>query len=750
MSELTFTTVKANKHVPNLSQLSLKIGDDIASTILKVCKNTDAPMYAFLTTVIKVLLYKCTGRSPVSMLMFPPAKGNGQYFVDQDAVSENLVFEELLNRTSSSLKQYNSSPQNSLKNISDSQVNAGDYGRIACAFCAVDHVICTNHDLYDLLVVFTKSDSLALTVYFNPEMYNEHALQEIIQQVEHVCRKVISERFSISLYNIDVVFLAGSLLLRHQNSAANIPDDPNKQLSMTHLHQEVIDIVKDVLDLSGMININDGFFDVGGNSLKSIVFLSRIYETFGLKIPLNYFRKHSTVNDIVNAISVNKEKKSEKIHAVSKQAYYKVLRKQEKLFFIQDKVSVAYNIPYVIRVKGTLDKEKLQNAFLALIGRHEALRTRFALIENELVQVVEEQAGMEIGEVPASGNSIDEVVSRFIRPFNLLSPPLFRVGWVNLSEEKETLILIDIHHIISDGISCMIMLRDLISFYQQEKLVALTHQFKDYSEWYIRRLKSVLFESYQEYWKERLGNREYSLKLPYDYSASDKNHQLAGKRKYFTVSADEYQKIADLSKRCGTTPFCTLLSVYNLLLFKICNQDEILTGVISSGRHYSEFSNVMGMFINMIPFRNTLDKELTFEEFVSQTGDLFMEDFDNSELDMEDLIPNVRIDSVFVLQNYNTRKNEISDLSWELIEPVRNISKFNLVFIGIEHENRYDFELHYNDHLFSGSTITFILDYYKSILLSVLDNPAIRLGDIRLLASKNVENNFTDDNFYYL
>ena len=101
------------------------------------------------------------------------------------------------------------------------------------------------------------------------------------------------------------------------------------------------------------------------------------------------------------------------------------------------------------------------------------------------MQVVEEQAGMEIGEVPASGNSIDEVVSRFIRPFNLLSPPLFRVGWVNLSEEKETLILIDIHHIISDGISCMIMLRDLISFYQQEKLVALTHQFKDYSEWYI-------------------------------------------------------------------------------------------------------------------------------------------------------------------------------------------------------------------------------------------------------------------------
>jgi hypothetical protein len=140
----------------------------------------------------------------------------------------------------------------------------------------------------------------------------------------------------------------------------------------------------------------------------------------------------------------------------------------------------------------------------------------------------------------------------------------------------------------------------------------------------------------------------------------------------------------------------------------------------------------------------------SFKDFLADTTQLFMEDLDNSELDTEDLVQGIKIENVFVLQNYITKNKFSGTIDWEMTRVARQVSKFNLVLIAIENENRFDVELHYKNKLFSKNTVALMIHYYTTILDLVLTNPSVLVGEIKLLAPKKQAVESQEEDFFYL
>jgi len=500
-------------------------------------------------------------------------------------------------------------------------------------------------------------------------------------------------------------------------------------------HNHINLLIAEILNISPDIKGNANFFEIGGNSLSAIVFLSKINQLFDVKIPLIDFMTYASIYDIADAVTLNQKVKTTNISRAETKDKYKALAKQEKLFFLQDSESTGYNIPIIIKIKGIIDLTKLNNVIREIVNRHEVLRTRFEFENNELFQIIEEAPGVCVQVIDGPSGKIDKIISTFVKPFDLLKSPLLRVALINISDD-ETVLIIDLHHIVSDGVSMMIMLEDIVKLYENKPLDNLTHQFKDFSEFYFRTQSDN--NTQKEYWKKRIPNKQYKINLPYDMVNQTDIPTLLGERKRFAISASQYKNIRDLALNNRSTMFNVLLASYNLLLSKICNQDEIIIGIISSGRHHAELQRTMGMFVEMIPFRYVINDNLSFTELLAETTNLFIEDLSQGQINFDNnRTAENKIDTVFQLQNYYSKRIEIENMSWELIDHYRNISRFNLHFIGIESENSIDFEINFNNNVFRLSTINQIVELYLQLLDIVIANPMKIIGDIFLLNKKN-------------
>ncbi|AUZ37550.1 hybrid non-ribosomal peptide synthetase/type I polyketide synthase [Bacillus sp. MBGLi79] len=502
------------------------------------------------------------------------------------------------------------------------------------------------------------------------------------------------------------------------------------------------------------IGIDDDFFEMGGDSLKAITFISILHQAFNVEIALPDFFNIPTIRQMAEFISQADKKIYRKIEKAEKQDYYPLSSAQKRLYLVQqlDQTSTGYNEFTAGRIAGKLDMQRLENAFRQLIHRHESLRTSFKAIDGVPMQCIAEHAEFHadffdlshLAGQEGQNEKEQEVISSFLKPFQLDQAPLMRAG-VMKNSENEYILMLDMHHIISDGLSQDILVSEFMDLYDGKELAPLELQYKDFSEWQNQMLQSDDLNEVKTYWLKRLdGFRE--LQLPADYRRPDVK-SFAGAHYRFDVSKKELEAFKAIMADEDATLFMGLLSIYQVLLHKLTGQSDIVVGVPVAGRRQEELQRIIGIFVNMLPLRFYPKKEMTFTQFLHHVKQLVIDDFDHQDYQYEHMVQDLKLDrtlnrnhifdTVFALQNLSQPSLEVDGITLTDYEYETAVSRFDLLWIASEDENGLSSVIEYSTELFTRETIEGIAKGIKKVLSAVIDCKQTALKDIDLTSGIN-------------
>ncbi|MCU0289715.1 MAG: amino acid adenylation domain-containing protein, partial [Acidobacteria bacterium] len=486
--------------------------------------------------------------------------------------------------------------------------------------------------------------------------------------------------------------------------------------------------------------VTDNFFKIGGHSLKAAVLVSRIHKVFNIKVPLAELFKTPTIRGIAQYMQGKAEEQFAKIEQAAPAEYYPLSSAQKRLYVLQqmEEELTVYNISMVIPLVNTISKEKLEKTTWELIARHESLRTSFHMADEIPVQVIHDVNSPKLTKVFAELFSKSDpskaIFKKFIRPFDLSRAPLFRIGLIN-----DNTILLDIHHIICDGESCLILAREFISLYNGQTLPALNIQYKDYAVWQNNHKMREKVLRCEKYWLNVLGDDIPLLNLPLDYPRPAVQ-SFIGANIRFVVDEKETTALKQLALTQEVTLYIELLAITFVILARLSGQEDIIIGTPTAGRRHADLENIIGMFVNTLVMRNqpTMDKK--FIEFLHEVKVNTLQAFENEEYQFEDLVEKTVI-------NRDAGRNPLFDvmLNMQKIDGIpnpvnanhenfeNNIAKFDLTWDVLDETSKISFTLNYAVKLFKPGTIERFAGYLKRCITSMLEDPGRKLFEIDIL-----------------
>jgi amino acid adenylation domain-containing protein len=537
--------------------------------------------------------------------------------------------------------------------------------------------------------------------------------------------------------------------------------------------EELVGIWSRVLAVDkGEIGIDDNFFDLGGNSLKAIIIASRIHKQFDVKIQLVDIFKIQTLRRIAEYIKESERETFTVIPAAPEKKYYPLSSAQRRLYIVEQ-LSVdgtGYNIPLRVILEGELNREKLQDSFREMIRRHESLRTAFEEVNGEPMQKIHKQVVFSVEYADMRRKAKNEAEERarqeqwirdFVRFFDLSKAPLLRVALLRTGE-TEIILLVDTHHIITDGISMSLFVKEMMALYGGKGLAEPRLQYKDYSEWQNRRKEEGELEKQERFWLDQFNIGIPVLDLPTDFKRPAVKG-FAGNVREFSINDLDSRALIALALKEEVTLFTMLLTLFYVLLSSVSGQEDIVVGTSTAGRSHADLEQVLGMFVNTLPLRNYPRGGKPFREFLHQVKWRTLESFENQDYQFEDLVDKVVektdparnpiFDVLFMFQNVSViyadiPAVEIPGLKMKSYPGESRVSKFDITLWGAEKGNILYFNFEYSTTLFKEETIDMFIDNFKGILSSVLEDPDRRLATIaaRTGSAPNEElSRFTDD-----
>jgi len=507
--------------------------------------------------------------------------------------------------------------------------------------------------------------------------------------------------------------------------------------------QEVLAAIwSDVLNKE-RIGIYDNFFELGGHSLKGTILISKIHKELNVELPLRELFKSPTISGISEYIEDAMESVYDSIHPAVKKDYYEASSAQKRMWLLQqfDIGSTGYNIPSVFILDGDLSKSRFELAFRELIARHEMLRTSFSMMDGVIVQRVAKKIDFEIEYVEVSEENIEEKIKEFIIPFDLSEAPLLRVGLVRIADDRHYLLL-DMHHIISDGESMGIFTREFMALYENRELKEQFLQYKDFSEFQNKFLKSERMKVQEEYWLKQLSGELPVLNLPLDY-ARPPVQEFAGGKTGFVL--DEYitGKLKKAAKTTDATLYMILLSAVSILLSKYSGQEEIIVGSPIAGRPHADLENIMGVFVNTLAMRSYPTSNKSYVEFLTEVKELALQAYENQDYQFEELVDKLNLsrnlsrnplfDVMFTLQNMNSIDFELEGLKLSSYTTDQSLTKFDLSITAMETNDKLMFSVGYSTSLFKSETAERLCGHLRKLLAVVTENIEILLGEIDIL-----------------
>ncbi|WP_339373137.1 condensation domain-containing protein, partial [Paenibacillus elgii] len=347
---------------------------------------------------------------------------------------------------------------------------------------------------------------------------------------------------------------------------------------------------------------------------------------------------------------------------------------------------ISYNMPGIMRVEGSLDRERLEEAFRKLIQRHETLRTSFDVVNGEPQQKVHPEVAFEVEYIQASQEEAEEHIRRFIRPFDLAKAPLLRAGLIQL-EENDHILLFDMHHIVSDGVSIGILVEEFNGLYEGKELSPLRIQYKDYASWQQSQVDNQQMIKQEAYWLNVFDGELPVLDLPTDY-VRPSVQSFAGDRIEFVVDHARSMGLRQLAAQTGSTLYMVLLAAYTALLHKYTGQEDVIVGTPIAGRPHADLESIIGMFVNTLALRHYPAGEKTFHDYVQEVKETSLKAFENQDYPFEALVDKLDLkrdmsrhplfDTMFVLQNTEQGEDDLEGLQFKPYPHQHQAAKFDL------------------------------------------------------------------------
>lgn len=436
---------------------------------------------------------------------------------------------------------------------------------------------------------------------------------------------------------------------------------------------------------------------------------------------------------------------------------------QQRLWFLDQLVpnNPVYNIPAVLHLEGELDVSALESSLLAIVDRHEALRTTFYLEGGKPRQKIQTSINAKLEKVDlqniAEGQK-EETIKRLSLEdsrlsFSLEQGPLVRAKLLVLGQKEHVLIIV-MHHIISDGWSLGIFARELMHFYQAYRtktaatLPELQVQYADFAEWQKDYYKEEKMVAQLQYWKNQLAGELPILKLPSELSRPQMN-SFEGERYNFTLPKDILIKLKELSTKNSTTLFMTLLAIYKVLLYRYSAQDDLIVGTPVASRNQKEIEPLIGFFVNTLAIRTDLAGEPSFQELLKRVKEATVGAFSNQELPFEKLVEELQperksnqtpiFQTMFVLQNAPAEEMKLPQLSAKFLEVHSGTAKFDLLLTMQESEAGFVGAFEYSTNVFRRETIKRIAKHFENLILSIIQTPDEKIGKLFILSREEYQ-----------
>ena len=425
---------------------------------------------------------------------------------------------------------------------------------------------------------------------------------------------------------------------------------------------------------------------------------------------------------------------------------------QERLWFLDqlDPGGSAYNMPAALRVRGKLDVSSLARAVDAVLARHEALRTTFDDAGGTPVQRIGAPRQGTLQVEDAVSLTEEAVRARAqahaVTPFDLRSGPLFTAVLLRRRDDQH-LLLVNMHHIVSDGWSIGVLASEILSLYSSFSrgagvvLPELEVQYADYASWQRKYLSGARLDEQLTFWKRHLEGAPAALELPGDRPRPP-TQTFRGATLSFVVPQGTSESLHALSRQHGATLFMTLLASFAVFLSRHSGQRDVVIGTPIAGRTRAELEPLIGLFVNTLALRTRLEDDPSFAELLTRTKASALDAFAHQDLPFEKLVEAVNpprdmsrspvFQVMFALQN-NPRVLANGDVSFEPLAAEETFAKFDLMLDVADSGDTLNASFNFNADLFDAATIERFRDRFLILLESALRNPHAKCSSLDLL-----------------
>ncbi|EFM11233.1 amino acid adenylation domain protein [Paenibacillus curdlanolyticus YK9] len=509
---------------------------------------------------------------------------------------------------------------------------------------------------------------------------------------------------------------------------------------------------RDILHVE-RVGITDNFFELGGHSLKAVHLIEAVHRAFHVQLELREIFHTPTVQAMAEVIDHRAPMAFEPIPRVEKREHYPLSSAQSRLYILQQfqEIGTAYHLPVALQAEGLIDRERLRRAVASLIARHESLRTAFEQIDGVPVQKVHAHASVQLETYVAGDEAtVADVFRTFVRPFDLAKAPLLRVGLLELPDETASseILLFDMHHIVSDGVSMAVLVQDFTALYEGRELAALPVQYTDFAAWQLDRLASPSIQSQRQYWLSQFEDGAPVLQLPTDFKRPAMQ-SYEGDVSLFRLSDGETLALKQLALQSQTTLYMVILAMFNVLLSRYSGQSDVVVGSPVAGRPHADLRDSIGMFVQTLPLRHYPAAGKTFLHFLEEVKGNVLAAFEHAEYPFEELVGSLPLsrdtsrnplfDVMFVMQNMDIPELALGGASMMRIDLPHRSAKFDLTLEVSEHEGGLACKFEYATALFMPKTIGRLIRHFRAIIAEVSARPEQRIGEIEILSARERE-----------
>ena len=495
------------------------------------------------------------------------------------------------------------------------------------------------------------------------------------------------------------------------------------------VEEEILIIWKEVLGDSP-ISVEDSFLSIGGNSIGIMKLIGRLYKQFNVRVSLGDLFSHLTIRQQADLIRVACKDESLRIRKAGKKPGYALSSAQERIYydFEMDKSSTAYNLAMIFEIKGLADKERIQQTLNALIGRHESLRTEFQFLNGELLQVIRDKVDFRVEEISVDGE-ISDALRGAIRPFDLNRAPLLRCVLVRSGDSQ--ILLLEIHHIVCDGISQIILVHDFAQLYQGNRLKELPIQYKDYAEWERHYRTTNDYIRNKEFWLKMYEGEIPQLEFPVLHLPTTSSSEAGTMR--FEIGRSGINPIMEMWKRAEITDFSGWFSLFCLFLSQLTGQDDLIAGINTSGRMQDELEGVIGMFVKTLPIRCRLSPDMSFFDFSMEIHRNLVQAVGRQIYDLSDIrralnssrgesVGNL-IGAMFVYLDAGDPGLHDDKVQFIRKESDNSSAKYPLTLFANGEAESIQFRLEYSLAFFSTADAGLLIRQFSALVAAIAKNP---------------------------